>query len=390
MAETRLGVLLWNQASDWPAFGPPPGASTSSATTTLALGPPVHHLRGPEQAIFEGYTALAGSGRRSRAGPPRPARSGANPSATRALVAKDDDDHRPRERWPGDRRNGRSLVRARTHRAGGSSSAAVRPAASLAGGVRRLPCAAVRRQTVTRPGWSLRARRASPLAPAYPAAPADHHRRLGRAEDPADRRQHADMWNAMGEVEFLRHRVDVSAGIARRSVGTPPRSNSAPAASRSSATGWRRAALGGADGPQPDADGRGAARRHVLGRPARAGRREHAERKTSGSTPSSGRWPRPTTKRPSRAGSARSGPWSTRPDARPARGEAKSRPGRSRGRRAAAGAHRRRPAARPPPPRRESRPRSKAQIQGRADRRENGGAAVQGKLINLAPGGELG
>ena len=65
--------------------------------------------------------------------------------------------------------------------------------------------------------------------------------------------RHADMRNAMGTQEFLRHKVEVPSATATMPVATSPRSSSPAAASPSSDRLPRRPArLGGPDGPQPD------------------------------------------------------------------------------------------------------------------------------------------
>lgn len=60
MAETRLGVLLWNQATDWPAFELAAMRVDELGYDHLWTWDHLYAIFGdPYQPIFEGYTALA-------------------------------------------------------------------------------------------------------------------------------------------------------------------------------------------------------------------------------------------------------------------------------------------------------------------------------------------
>ena len=69
----RLGVLVWNQYTDWPAFrdiGRP--RRPAGLRPALDMGPPLPDRQGsPEGPILEGYTAPGRLGRRHRAGDAR-------------------------------------------------------------------------------------------------------------------------------------------------------------------------------------------------------------------------------------------------------------------------------------------------------------------------------
>ena len=141
--------------------------------------------------------------------------------------------------------------------------------------------------------------------------------------------RHADMWNAMGTQEFLRHKVEVlqrHCDDAGRDIAEIEFTGGCKPVIRSTAEEARR--LGGPDGPQPDAAGRRRGRRHVLGRDA-GGHRGQDGRREGCRLPRSSPSSRPrTTTRPSSAGSARSARWST---------EARQRPAPSRGQQDSAG-----------------------------------------------------
>ena len=58
--ETKLGILLWSQATDWPAFEAAAKRIDGLGYDSLWTWDHLYAIFGdPEQAIFEGYTTLA-------------------------------------------------------------------------------------------------------------------------------------------------------------------------------------------------------------------------------------------------------------------------------------------------------------------------------------------
>jgi alkanesulfonate monooxygenase SsuD/methylene tetrahydromethanopterin reductase-like flavin-dependent oxidoreductase (luciferase family) len=195
MIATKLGVLLWSQATDWPSF-------EAGARRVDAFGDPY-------QAIFEGYTTLAAWAKvttRVRLG----LLVGANTFRNPGVVAKalTTIDHLS---------GGRAIA--------GMGGAWMEPEHTAtgidfgAGFGQRLDWleesvaaleALFAGESVTSPAgghYALRDFRLLP-APLQPRLPI----MIGGSGERKTLRtvaRHADIWNAMGDVEFLRHKVDV-------------------------------------------------------------------------------------------------------------------------------------------------------------------------------------
>ena len=315
--ETKLGVLLWSQAATGPSSRPPRGASTSSATTTCGPGTTCTRSSATRTSRSSRATRPSPRGRRSRPGRAWACSSARTRSATpassrRSLTTIDhlsggraiagiggawfDLEHAAagidfgsgfgqRLDWLDEsvgaiaaavRRRARDIARRAATTTSTTSSSCRRPSrrgcrSSSADRARRRPCGPSRRTPTCGTRWA----RSSSCATRWTCSSA-HCDDVG----PRPRRDRA---HRRLQADHPRHRGR-----------------------------GRDGRLGGADGAQPDADGRGAGRRHVLGR--HAGARSPSgwpSARRSGSTRSSPRWRRRTTRRRSSAGSARSDPWST-------------------------------------------------------------------------------
>ena len=192
---------------------------------------------------------------------------------------QDGDDARPHQRRPGHPGHRRRLVRARAH----GARHRLRVAASASGSTgwtrRSARCGALLDggECRRRPGGRYRFDALSSLEPRPIQA------RLpimigGSGERKTLRTvaKYADMWNAMGSVEKLAPQGRGPARALRRGRPRPgrDRAHRRLQADHPRHRGGGAAGVGGADGPQPHADGRRRGRRHVLGRDAGADRRE--------------------------------------------------------------------------------------------------------------------
>ena len=85
MAGVKLGVNLWSQASDWPAFlAAGLRADAARLRPPLDLGPHLRHLRRPAPADLRGLHGARGPGPGDGADPGSACSSAPTPSATRA------------------------------------------------------------------------------------------------------------------------------------------------------------------------------------------------------------------------------------------------------------------------------------------------------------------
>ena len=208
MSDIKLGVLLWNQA--------PAGPNLDAAARVDRLG--YSHLWAWDHlyAIFGDPTSPSTRAGRAcgvrdgdGADPPRPPRRRQHvpQPGPRGQARLDARPHLRRARDP--RARGR-LDGARAHGPRHRVRHGLRAAARLARrGGGRLPGPA--RWQVGHLGArrALPVRRPAPRADAGAGPPADHDRRQRREEDPAHRRQYADMWNGMGPLEVVTHKVQV-------------------------------------------------------------------------------------------------------------------------------------------------------------------------------------
>ena len=179
----------------------------------LDVGPPLRDLRRPVPADLRGLVAAHRLGARDRADAARPARRRQHvpqPGARR----QDRDDARPHQRRPGDPRHRRRVDGARAHAPTASSSGPASASGSTgstsrSGAMRRL----LDGESVTsEPGgrYAFDDLRQSPL-------PVQKHLPImigGSGEKKTLRTvaRYADMWNAMGPVDVMAHKVDVLRG----------------------------------------------------------------------------------------------------------------------------------------------------------------------------------
>ena len=211
--QTRLGVLLWNQATDWPSFEAAARRVDALGYDSLLAWDHLYSIFGdPYQPIFEGYTTLAAWAKvttRARLG----LLVGANTFRNPGVVAK--------------------MLTTIDHLSGG------RAIAGLGGAWHDLEHAAngieFGRGFGERLDWleeSAAALRALFAGKTVTSAPGAHYafdelvllprpiqERLpiligGSGEKKTLRTvaRHADIWNAMGSAGFLRHKLDVLAG----------------------------------------------------------------------------------------------------------------------------------------------------------------------------------
>ena len=210
---TRLGILLWNQATDWPSFEAAARRVDELGYDSLLAWDHLYSIFGdPYQPIFEGYTTLAAWAKvttRARLG----LLVGANTFRNPGVVAK--------------------MLTTIDHLSGG------RAIAGLGGAWHDLEHAAngieFGRGFGERLDWleeSAAALRALFAGKTVTSAPGAHYafdelvllprpiqERLpiligGSGEKKTLRTvaRHADIWNAMGSAGFLRHKLDVLAG----------------------------------------------------------------------------------------------------------------------------------------------------------------------------------
>ena len=82
MTDLKLGITLWSQASDWPAFLAAAQPADELGYDHLWTWDHLQAIFGdPDQPIFEGYTALAAARPGDRAGRASGCSSGRTPSA---------------------------------------------------------------------------------------------------------------------------------------------------------------------------------------------------------------------------------------------------------------------------------------------------------------------
>ena len=201
----------------------------------LDLGPPVRDLRRPLPGFLRGTRCSApGRARRSR-------RSSACLSArTRSATPGSSPRRSPRSTTPA--AGGRSSASAEpgwSWSTGPTGSTSGRASASDSTGSTRPPrrCRpARRRHGHVAGGRPLHLRRPGPPPAPRPAPPADHDRRLRREEDPATVARYADMWNAMGPLDVMKHKVEVLHRHCEAVGRDPPRSSSRSGSRPRSAT----------------------------------------------------------------------------------------------------------------------------------------------------------
>ena len=190
MTDLKLGILLWSQAASWPEIRDAAKLVDRLGYDHLWTWDHLYAIFGdPYQPIFEGWSSLAAwapETERTRLG----LLVGANTFRNPGLVAKTATtlDHISGGRailgiggaWmePEHQAHGIDFGTGFGQRLDWLDESVGAMRALLDGESRHL-----------RPGRSLRLRRPAPRAAARPEAPADHDRRLGREEDPADRGQ---------------------------------------------------------------------------------------------------------------------------------------------------------------------------------------------------------
>lgn len=207
---TKLGILLWNQASDWPAYEAAARRIDALGYDYLMAWDHLYAIFGdPYQPIFEGYTSLAawaGMTKRVRLG----LLVGANTFRNPAVVAK--------------------MLTTIDHASGGRAVAGIGGAwmelEHQAAGIDFGSGFGQRLDWMEETAAALEAlfageRYTSPSGSHYALEdfallPAPIQARLpimigGSGEKKTLRSvaRHADMWNAMGTPEFLRHKIDV-------------------------------------------------------------------------------------------------------------------------------------------------------------------------------------
>ena len=113
MADLRLGLNLWSQASDWPSFLGAALRADELGYDHIWTWDHVQAIFGdPDQPILEGYTALAAIAAGDDAGAARPVRRRQHLPQSRARGQGDRDD-RPHQRRPRDHGPRRGVVRPR-------------------------------------------------------------------------------------------------------------------------------------------------------------------------------------------------------------------------------------------------------------------------------------
>ena len=213
MAELKVGVLLWNQATDWPSYLAAAQRLDRLGYDHIWAWDHLYAIFGdPYQPIFEGWASLAALGtatERARLG----LLVGANPFRNPGLVAK--------------------LAATLDHISGGRAilglGGAWHEGEATAHGI------AFGSGFGERLDWleeSVAACRALVDGETVTSAPGAHYafRELRHLPHPIQRRlpimiggagekktlrtvaRHADLWNAMGPVEVLRHKIDVLRG----------------------------------------------------------------------------------------------------------------------------------------------------------------------------------
>ena len=272
-----LGVNLWSQASDWPAFLRAAQRADELGFDHLWTWDHLLAIFGePDQPIFEGYAALAAvaaSTSRIRAGPLRRRQHVPAPRAG----GQGDHHHRPHQRRPRRPGHRRGVVRGGAPGLRPRLRVRVRAAPGLAGRGRPGDARAPRRRGGhERARRALRVRRPADQPAAAPGTPADHDRRRRRAEDAAHRR------GARRHLERLRDaRGPRPQG--RRAAGALRRRRAGPGGDRADGRvqdhdplhrGRGRARPPGDAGAQPDAARGRRRRRDLLDRHARADRRD--------------------------------------------------------------------------------------------------------------------
>ncbi len=145
---TRFGLQLWSQSTTWPAFRDAALAAEAAGWDSVWTWDHLLAIFGPwEQPIFEGWTALAGSGPADPARPPRADGRGQHDPRARA-DRQAGHDPRPPVGRTGGARHRRRLVRARArglrHRLRGEPGRA----AGLPRRVGHAPAPAARRRAV--------------------------------------------------------------------------------------------------------------------------------------------------------------------------------------------------------------------------------------------------
>jgi alkanesulfonate monooxygenase SsuD/methylene tetrahydromethanopterin reductase-like flavin-dependent oxidoreductase (luciferase family) len=210
MTESKLGILLWNQATDWPAYEAAARRIDDLGYDSLWAWDHLYAIFGdPYQPIFEGYTSLAVLTKltsRVRLG----LLVGANTFRNPGIVAK--------------------MMTTIDHASGGRAICGIGGAwmepEHTATGIDFGSGFGQRLEWMEESAAALQALFAGQTVTSAPGShyafdelvllPAPVQERLpimigGSGEKKTLRSvaRHADMWNAMGEVEFLRHKLDV-------------------------------------------------------------------------------------------------------------------------------------------------------------------------------------
>ena len=208
--KTKLGILLWNQATDWPAYEAAAKRVDQLGYDSLWAWDYLYAIFGaPDQPIFEGYTTLAAWSKvtsRVRLG----LLVGANTFRNPGVVAK--------------------MLTTIDHASGGRAIAGL-GGAWMEPSTPRTASSSARGSASVSTGWKSPPPRSSSCSPGerVTSRPGDHYAfddlvllprplqerlpiMIGGAGEKKTLRtvaRHADMWNAMGTREFLRHKVEV-------------------------------------------------------------------------------------------------------------------------------------------------------------------------------------